>query len=469
MSAPAAASPQPAADGLLIQPLPPDNRSQLKRWIDSLGRDKFRRYWYGLEPEQQRRIAYDWSFVARPNQLAPAGNWRTWLVMAGRGFGKSRTGAEFIRGEIEAGRMGRVALIAPTAGDARDVMVEGESGILAVSPPWFRPKYEPSKRRITWPNGAIATVYSAEEPDRLRGPQHDGFWADEAAAWWEATKAWDMLRFGLRLGRSPRGIVTTTPRPVPLLVGDEGENRAGLLKEDTTHITTGSTYDNADNLAGAFLDDIRKRYENTRLGRQEIFAELLMDTPGALWTRAVIKYKAAPEELSRIVVAIDPAASATEGSDETGIGAAGLGFDGQAYVLADRSCRLLPLGWADRAVRLYDEMDADRIIIEDNQGGDMVESTLRTVAPRLPIRRIHAKQGKRLRAEPVSALYEQGGKVWHSHVLRELEDQMCNFTGKGGERDDRVDWLVHALTELVLKPGPVSYQPPARPIAPRRM
>lgn len=447
---------------------PADERSAIERWIDEAGGPgPFAAQWAAMDPLERQAISYDWATVGRPKQQTPPGEWRTWLVCAGRGFGKTRAGVEFVRSEVQSGRAGRVALVGPTAADVRDTMIEGESGILAMAPPWFRPMYEPSKRRLTWPNGAIATAFSAEEPDRLRGPQHDLFWADEAAAWWNATEAWDMLRFGLRLGASPRGIVTTTPRPVPLLIGDESVRRKGLLHEKTTVKTSGSTYENASNLARAFVADIKDRYEGTRLGRQEIDAEVLTDVPGALWMRDMIRFKERPE-LRRTVVSIDPATSNTATSDETGIGAAALGIDGRGYVLADRTCRMSPDAWARRAVQLYDETKADAIVVEDNQGGDMVETTIRTADFKGRVIRIHAKQGKKIRAEPVSALYEQG-KVSHCAVLLELEDQMCNFTGAGGEPDDRVDWLVHALTEMMIKPAAPTYQPPARPIQPRRV
>jgi phage terminase large subunit-like protein len=252
-----------------------------------------------LSPSQARALVYEWRFWARPNQLPPEGDWRVWLLLAGRGFGKTRTGAEMIRARAIARTARRLALVAPTAGDARDVMVEGDSGILAISPPWERPRYEPSKRRLTWPNGAIATLFSADEPERLRGPQHDAAWCDELASW-RYPEAWDMLMFGLRLGIDPRVVITTTPRPTTLL--------RELIVDPTVVVTRGTTYENRANLALGFLGQIVRKYEGTRLGRQELNAELLEDVPGALWNRGLIEGTRAcsAPALIRVVVAIDP-------------------------------------------------------------------------------------------------------------------------------------------------------------------
>ena len=385
--------------------------------------------------------ARTWRDVARAEQVAPAGDWSTWLYMAGRGSGKTRAGAEWVHEQIAAGCK-RIALVGATAADVRDVMIEGESGILATARSGARPVYEPSRRRVTWPNGAIATTYSAEEPERLRGPQHDAAWADELGAWkYEA--AWDMLLLGLRLGAQPRALVTTTPRPTKLV--------RSLLSDANTVTTRGSTYDNRDNLAPSYFASIITRYEGTRMGRQELMGELVDDVPGALWTLSLLdglRVQAAPD-LARIIVAVDPAVTSGAESDETGIVVVGIGVDGHGYVLADRSCRMSPDGWARRAAQAYHEYQADRLIVEDNQGGEMVAFLLGTVDATVPIKRIRASRGKRLRAEPVAALYEQG-RVHHVGTYPDLEDQMASFTGDGGEHDDRVDAMVHALTEVML-------------------
>lgn len=396
---------------------------------------------------QADREQYDWrGRWARPDQLPPDGDWRVWLLLAGRGYGKTRTGAEWAREQVEHHGRRRLALVAPTAADARDVMVEGESGILAIAPPWNRPLYEPSKRRLTWPNGAVATTYSADEPDRLRGPQHDAAWCDELAAW-KYPEAWDMLMFGLRLGSDPRAVVTTTPKPVRII--------RELLAAPTTVVTRGSTFDNAANLAPAFLAQIVAKYEGTRLGRQELLAELLDDVPGALWQRGqldTLRRKAAPD-MARIVVAIDPAMTSGEDADETGIVVAGKGVDGHGYVLADLTCRLSPDGWARRAIEAARRYQADRIVAEVNNGGEMVEHTLRTVERSIPYKAVHASRGKRVRAEPVAALYEQG-RVHHVGGFPELEDQMCTFVPDTFDGSpDRVDALVWALSELMLREG----------------
>ena len=394
---------------------------------------------------------YEWRRWARPDQLTPPGDWRTWLVLAGRGWGKTRTGAEFVRAEVESGRAKRVALVAPTAADARDVIAEGESGILAVSPPWSEPLYEPSKRRLTWPNGAIATLYSADEPRRLRGPQHDLAWADELAAW-ERPEAWDQLMFGLRLGADPRVIVTTTPRPISVV--------RELLKADTTHLTRGATFDNRANLAPAFFEQIIRKYEGTRLGRQELYAEVLDDVPGALWTRAMLENARGHQlgDLQRVVVAIDPAVTSGDHADETGIIVAAKAADGLYDVLADRSCRMSPDGWATRAITALDEFKADRIVAEVNNGGDLVEATIRTVRRNAPYRKVHASRGKRVRAEPIAALYEQS-RVRHHGNLEHLEAQMLTFLPEGSDASpDRVDALVWALTELSSRPSPTAPQ-----------
>jgi predicted phage terminase large subunit-like protein len=404
---------------------------------------------WSLPRDKALKLKYDWPYRARNEQLPPSGDWRVWLLLAGRGFGKTRTGAELVRTRIGAHRARRIALVAPTAADARDVMVEGESGLLAIAPPDDRPLYEPTKRRLTWPNGAVATTYSADEPERLRGPQHDFAWCDELAAW-RYPGAWDMLMFGLRLGDDPRAVVTATPRPTKLI--------RALLADPKVVVTRGTTRENRANLAPAFLEQIVKRYQGTRLGRQELDAELLDDMPGALWQRGVIEAARTNilPELTRVVVAIDPAAASHERADETGIIAAGRDADGHGYVLADASGRYAPAEWASVAIATYRAHQADRIVAEINNGGEMVEATLRIIDPHVPFSAVRASRGKVARAEPVAALYEQG-RIRHLGAFPQLEDQMCAFTSDfdraaAGYSPDRVDALVWALTDLLVEP-----------------
>lgn len=401
-----------------------------------------------LSDNEASALLHDWSFWARPEQLPPPGQWLIWLLMAGRGFGKTRCGAEFVRGEVMAGRARRIALVAETAADGRDVMVEGDSGLLAIHPPHERPKYEPSKRRLTWPNGAVATIYNATEPDQLRGPQHDLAWSDEIAKWRYVQETWDQLQFGLRLGQRPRQCITTTPRPITLI----REMIARANRGGDVIVTRGRTMDNATNLAGSFLSEITTRYAGTRLGRQELDAEILDDAPGALWTRRVLDEwrRVEAPDCKRIVVAVDPAVTNTEASDEHGVVVCGHGEDGRGYVLEDASLSGSPDQWARRAVACYRAWDADAIVIEVNQGGDMVASTLRTIDPNVKIREVRASRGKHVRAEPIAALYEQG-RVSHVGAWPQLEDQMTLMTPAGYEgagSPDRVDALVWGMSEF---------------------
>lgn len=409
-----------------------------------------------LSSEDLKKLHYCWPFWARPEQIAPPGDWDVWVVCAGRGFGKTRIGAEWICQRVAEGAQ-RLTIVGRTAADVRDVMVEGESGILRCSPPWNRPDYKPSTRRLTWPNGAQATTYSADEPDQMRGPQGDTAWADELAAW-QFPDAWDQLALGLRSLQSklrPQAVVTTTPRPTPLV--------RQLIADPTSIVTRGSTYDNAANLASSFLDRIKRRYEGTRLGRQELYAQILDDSPGALFQRETFercRVRNAPE-LRSIVIAVDPAVSTGEDADETGIVVAGLGEDGHGYVLADHSGRYSPNEWAQLVVRLYDKWEADRVIAEVNQGGDLVESNLRTAKRELPITKVHASKGKRTRAEPVATLYEQS-RVHHVGTFASLEDQCCTWEpdvlegGKHHKTDspDRLDALVYAITHMMVDKNP---------------
>ncbi|MFT4793262.1 MAG: phage terminase large subunit-like protein [Paracoccaceae bacterium] len=396
-------------------------------------------------------------WAIRGHQLPPPGNWRTWLLMGGRGAGKTRAGSEWIRSIVEGatplgpGSHGRIALVAETLDQGREVMIEGPSGIRAVSPPDRRPKWEATRKRLVWPNGAEARLFSAHDPEGLRGPQFDAAWADELAKWRKAKPVWQMLQFGLRLGRRPRQMVTTTPRRMPLL--------AELMQAPGTVISRAPTEANRANLSPDFIAEMEREFGGTALGRQELLGEFLSEEPGALWTRDCIETKRVRDvpELERIVVAVDPPVTGHEGSDECGIVVAGVRSEGAqrvAYVLADRSVQgVRPEAWAAAAIAAYREFQADKLVAEVNQGGDMVESVLRQVDPSVSYGSVRASRGKAARAEPVSALYERG-LVRHVGALAELEDQMCAFTGdrKGGS-PDRVDALVWAIWELMLKGG----------------
>jgi len=385
-------------------------------------------------------------------QLPPdGGDWRSWLILGGRGAGKTRAGAEWVKAQAlgdwtaDGAHAERIAIIGPTLDQARAVMIEGKSGLLSVHMEQERPRYEPSKRLITWANGAIAQIFSADEPESLRGPQFDAAWCDELAKWRLADAVWDMLAFSLRLGERPRVVITTTPRPVPLvktLLGDAG-----------TAVTRTATYDNETNLAKSFIADVTERYAGTRLGRQELEGELIEDDPDALFRRAMIeglRVKAVPE-MTRIVIAVDPPASHGKKANACGIICAGLGVDGICYVLDDHSLeRAKPIQWAERVVALYHARAASRVVAEVNQGGAMVEQILREVDPALPFRAVHATRGKRARAEPVAALYEQG-RVRHVGTFPELEDEMVSAIGEGMKSPDRMDALVWAVSDLLLR------------------
>jgi len=414
-------------------------------WLSKLSPETRASFIKSLSIEEQKLLLYDWDFWARDSQLAPLGDYRTWLVLAGRGFGKTRIGSEYVRSKVEAGEASRIALVGRTTADVRDVMVEGESGILAVCPPWNRPRYEPSKRKLTWPNGAIATTYSADQPDLMRGPQHDLAWTDELASW-AYPEALDMLLFGLRLGPDPKLLVTTTPRPTKVVID--------LMNAASTVVTRGSSYENRANLAPAFITEILSKYEGTRLGRQEIMGEILMDVENSFWKSWQLdecRIKNTPT-FKRIVVAIDPAVSVNENSDETGIIVCGIDEKNCGYVIEDLSGKMSPDEWAKRAIAAYYKYDADRIIAEINNGGVLVEKVLRTVDQNIAYKGIRASKGKTLRAEPIAALYEQK-KVFHIGQFPQLENQMTiyepdNYVGS----PDRLDALVYALSELMLHP-----------------
>ena len=392
-------------------------------------------------------LAHHWPFWRRADQTPPNGAWRCWLILAGRGFGKTRTGAEWVRARAEATPGLRIALMAATQADARAIMVEGQSGLCAIAPAASRPVFEPSLRRLIWPNGARATLYSAAEPEGLRGPEHHIAWADECAKWDNADAAWDNLALSLRLGAQPQIVATTTPRPVPLV--------RRLLAAPDTQVTRGRMADNALNLPTAFLRAMAETYGGTRIGRQELDGDLLEDIAGALWTRAQMDAarRGPPPPLRRVVIGVDPPAGKT--GDACGIIAAGLGEDGRCWVLADKSVAgASPEGWARHVAQTAADWGADRVVAEANNGGLMVESVLRAAAARLPIKLVRAAHGKVARAEPVAALYERD-QVRHAAAFPALEDELCGLAVGGsyhgpGCSPDRADALVWAVTELML-------------------
>lgn len=389
------------------------------------------------------QLRWHWPFWARPNQLAPVGDWRTWLILAGRGFGKTEAGAQWIRQRVEGGARS-IALIAETQKDLEEVMV---ARLLKISPPDMMPKVRYKPVRLVWPNGAEALGYNGTEPDQLRGPEFDTAWCDELAKYRYARELWDMLQFTMRSGDDPRVLTTTTPRPIPVL--------REIMANPSTIITRGSTMDNKDNLAEAFIDAVVSKYAGTRLGRQELDGEILDDVPGALWTRAMLERAVCdnPPEMARVVVAVDP--SGTDGDDDgdsVGIVVVGRGVDGRGYVLEDLTCKLSPDAWARRACEAYHRWGADRLVAERNFGGAMVKSVIKTADASVAYKEVTASRGKTARAEPVSALYEQG-RVSHVRGLTELEDQMTLMTmsGYAGEGSpDRVDAAVWGLTETML-------------------
>jgi phage terminase large subunit-like protein len=412
-----------------------------------------------LTPEEREKLSYEWRFWARDNQLAPDGDWRVWLLLAGRGFGKTRAAVEWIRERVDEGAK-HLILAGATAADVRDIMIEGESGVLATAPSWMRPHYEPSKSRLTWPNGARATLISADEPERFRGKQCDTFWADELASW-RYPEAWDQLVLGFRLGVhygvTPRGMVSTTPRPTQMI--------RALVADKRTVVTRGSTYDNIANLADEFVEQVRAQYEGTRLGRQELHAEILEDVADALWSYDSIATarKAEKPQLTRIVVAVDPSGCsgpADKRSDEVGISVCGLDADGLLYILEDASGRMGPqgpLGWGAKVCALFRKWNADHIVCETNYGGAMVAATLSAVDPNVPVREVTASRGKHVRAEPVSVLFAKG-RAYFVGMFKELEEQLVQFSSAGymgktsPDRADAMVWGAYALG-VVSTPG----------------
>jgi phage terminase large subunit-like protein len=417
-------------------------------------------------------LPYLFEFWAMPHQTPPEGNWKTWVIMGGRGAGKTRAGAEWVRsmvegaGPLDAGAARRVALVGETIDQVREVMVFGDSGILACSPPDRRPEWQATRKRLVWPNGAVAQVFSAHEPDSLRGPQFDAAWVDELAKWKKGEGAWDQLQFALRLGHNPRQVVTTTPQNVPVL--------KAILANDSTVVTHAPTTANRANLAASFLAEVHSRYAGTQLGRQELEGLLIDGVEGALWKAGAIeagRIDAAPA-LSRIVVAVDPPVSAHKSSDTCGIVVVGAITDGppqnwRAVVLEDASVQgASPEAWARAALDAFARHGADRLVAEVNQGGNLVETVIRQIDALVPFRAVHARASKGARAEPVAALYEQG-RVAHLRGLGPLEEQMFLMTAQGYSgrgSPDRVDALVWALTELIIAPAEKYRRPQVRPL-----
>lgn len=396
-----------------------------------------------LTDAEAEALLYDWrGFLARPDQIAPEGDWDIWITLAGRGWGKTETGAQWVREQVESGARS-IALVAETQKDLEEVMV---ARLLAIYPPGEAPRVKYKPVRIEWPSGATALGYNGTQPEQLRGPEFDTAWVDELAKYRYAREAWDMLQFCMRSGNHPRQLVTTTPRPIELIkaivAGQEGR----------VHVTKGRTRDNIANLAPSFVGKLEARYGNSRLGRQELNAEILGDLPGALWSQSTLDtYRVAEApEIGRTVVAIDPAVTNTEDSDEHGLVVAGIGPDQTGYLLADESLRGSPMDWARAAIALAKKWQADGVVVEVNQGGDMVAHTLRTIAPSLNIIEVRATRGKHVRAEPIASLYEQG-RVRHVGQFPEIENQMTQFTTEGYQGEgspDRVDAVVWAFTEL---------------------
>ncbi|WP_324262158.1 terminase family protein [Altererythrobacter sp. H2] len=426
--------------------------AERREWLANQTEDPWPAVIPAMTGRQRATLPRHWHYQAHEGQLPPPGAWHCWLVMAGRGFGKTRAGAEWVREIARRDRAARIALVGASLGEVRRVMVEGPSGLLAIAAPDQRPRFEPSRGLLRWNNGAEARLYSAAEPDSLRGPQHSHAWCDEVAKWdnsgGRAMAAWDNLELGLRLGPDPRITATTTPRAVALV--------RRLLARDGVVVSGGKSEANARNLPRAFLDRVRAEYGGTALGRQELDGELLEEIEGALWSRALLEQCRTASGLAdrrRTVIGVDPPASAS--GDACGIVVVALGDDGFAHVLADASVeQASPERWARAVATAAREWQADRVVAEANQGGAMVASVLRAADVSLPLKLVHASKGKVARAEPVAALYE-AGRVKHAGTFPKLEDELCGLMAGGGyegpgRSPDRADALVWALTELML-------------------
>lgn len=428
-----------------------DPRPLLRARLLALPRSERDEVLRAMSVDDRRRLHYDWRFWRRPNQATPDGLWRYWFLLAGRGYGKSRVGAETVRDEVKQGRARMIALVGRTLADVRDTMILGPAGILKRTPEEDRPTWIPARRTLEWPNGAVAHVFTSEEPDQLRGPERDFVWGDEVAAWMHLEEMWMNVDMVMRAtgpkGHPARGVFTTTPRPLPLL--------KRIIKDPLCVVTRGSTFENAENLDPIGLAKLEAAYAGTRIGRQELFAEIIDDVEGALWTGERIERSRVPDypALRQLWVAVDPAVSHGASSAETGIIVVGAGDDGHFYVLDDATIKGTPGEWGNAAVAMFTKWEADGILAEVNNGGDLVVSNIHAVDPRVPVSMVRASRGKRARAEPVAALYERLKPIVH-HVgmFPLLEKQMTEWTGDEGQASpDRVDALVWGITKLAFE------------------
>ena len=434
---------------MIEQELYPPPHKSWKQIASKLSQEKQEELLSGFKAMETDGLSLDFAFNARREQLPPPGDWNIWIILAGRGFGKNFSGSNWLIDGHLTGKMRNTGIIAATAADLRRYCIDGPSGILAQAPSYFKPKDVPSKSRLEWPNGTLTHYYTAEKPTRLRGPNLDGAWCDELSYWSKMEETWDMLTFALRLGAHPQRIVTMTPRPTRLV--------KELLKREgkDTVVTRGATYDNVGNLSPNYIKDIKEKYEGTRLGRQEIEGKLLVDADGALWNYTMLdglRHDGDIPKINRTVIGLDPSITSGEKADEAGIIAASRDSDKKGYVRGDHSLRGTPLQWAAKAIWAYHHYNANCIVAESNQGGEMVETIIHGIEKGVPVTLVHASIGKVARAEPVSVLYEQG-KVFHCGTFPKLEDEMCDFVpGDVMESPNRVDAAVWALTDLVAKP-----------------
>ena len=434
---------------MISQDLYPPAHSSWKQIAARLPQDKMNEFMAGFKDLEADSLSLDFAINARREQLPPPGDWNIWVMLAGRGFGKNFAGANWLIDKHLTGEMQNTGIVAATSSDLRRYCVEGPSGIIAQAPSYFKPKDVPSKSRLEWPNGTYSHYYTAEKPTRLRGPNLDGAWCDELSWWSKMEETWDMLSFALRLGTHPQRVITMTPRPTKLvkrILEREGKD---------TVVTRGPTYDNVSNLSSIYIQELKDRYEGTRLGRQEIGGELITDADGALWNYDLIdglRRKDPAENLIRIVVGLDPSTTSGEKADEAGVVVAGKDKNKQGHVIADHSLKATPLTWAKKAVWAYNHYKANCIVAESNQGGEMIETIIKGIDENVPVTLVHASVGKVARAEPVAAAYEQG-RVFHHGTFHKLEDEMCDFVPDDiTESPNRVDALVWALTDLVTKP-----------------